>query len=82
MKLRLFQSMASIDFCHNSGDIIEVNDREAVKRYVEQLHLHTNALMTCKFRSRRSEPMTGAQFKEVFARYGLQLGHLGISLRI
>jgi hypothetical protein len=22
------------------------------------------------------------QFKEVFARYGLQLGHLGISLRI
>jgi sugar diacid utilization regulator len=74
--------MASIDFCHNNGDIIEVNDREAVKRYVEQLHLHTNALMTCKFRSRRSEPMTGAQFKEVFARYGLQLGHLGISLRI
>ena len=51
MKLRLFQSMASIDFSHNSGDIIEVNDREAVKRYVEQLHLHMNALMTCKFRS-------------------------------
>jgi hypothetical protein len=78
MKLRLFQSMASIDFCHNNGDIIEVNDREAVKRYVEQLHLHTNALMTCKFRSRRS-PL---QFRHVIVDYGLQLGHLGISLRI
>jgi hypothetical protein len=64
MKLRLFQSMASIDFCHNSGDIIEVNDREAVKRYVEQLHLHTNALMTCKFRSRRSEPKSKSSLKK------------------
>jgi len=52
MKLRLFQSMASIDFCHNSGDIIEVNDREAVKRYVEQLHLHTKKslpVMVCSW---------------------------------
>jgi hypothetical protein len=64
MKLRLFQSMASIDFCHNSGDIIEVNDREAVKRYVEQLHLHTDALTKCKFRSRKSEPKLKSSLKK------------------
>jgi hypothetical protein len=28
--------MAGIDFSHNVGDIIEVNDAEAVKRYVER----------------------------------------------
>jgi hypothetical protein len=50
MKLRLLQSMAGIDFSHNSGDIIEVNDREAVKRYVEQWHPHMNVLMICKYR--------------------------------
>jgi hypothetical protein len=50
MKLRLLQSMAGIDFSHNSGDIIEVNDREAVKRYVEQWHPHMNVLMNCKYR--------------------------------
>ena len=31
MKLKLLQSMAGIDFSHNVGDIIEVNDAEAVK---------------------------------------------------
>ena len=36
MKLKLLQSMAGIDFSHNVGDIIEVNDPEAVKRYIER----------------------------------------------
>jgi len=36
MKLKLLQSMAGIDFSHNVGDIIEVNDAEAVKWYVER----------------------------------------------
>ena len=36
MKLRLLQSMAGIDFSHNVGDVIEVNDAEAVKRYIER----------------------------------------------
>ena len=36
MKLKLLQSMAGIDFSHNVGDVIEVNDAEAVKRYVER----------------------------------------------
>lgn len=36
MKLRLLQSMAGIDFSHNVGDVIEVNDPEAVKRYIER----------------------------------------------
>ena len=36
MKLKLLQSMAGIDFSHTVGDIIEVNDAEAVKRYVER----------------------------------------------
>jgi len=36
MKLKLLQSMAGIDFSHNVGDIIEVNDKEAIKRYVER----------------------------------------------
>ena len=36
MQLKLLQSMAGIDFSHNAGDIIEVNDAEAVKRYIER----------------------------------------------
>ena len=36
MKLKLLQSMAGIDFSHNVGDIIEVNNKEAVKRYIER----------------------------------------------
>ena len=36
MKLKLLQSMAGIDFSHNVGDAIEVNDAEAVKRSVER----------------------------------------------
>ena len=36
MKLKLLQSMAGIDFSHNVGDVIEVNDKEAVKRYIER----------------------------------------------
>ena len=36
MKLKLLQSMAGIDFSHNVGDVIEVKDAEAVKRYVER----------------------------------------------
>jgi len=28
--------MAGIDFSHNVGDVIEVNDKEAVKRYIER----------------------------------------------
>ena len=36
MKLKLLQSMAGIDFSHNVGDIIEVGDADAVKRYIER----------------------------------------------
>jgi hypothetical protein len=36
MKLRLLQSMAGIDFSHNVGDVIEVNDAGAIQRYVER----------------------------------------------
>lgn len=36
MKLRLLQSMAGIDFSHNVGDEIEVNDADAIQRYVER----------------------------------------------
>ena len=36
MKLRLLQSMAGIDFSHDRGDIIEVNDADAIQRYVER----------------------------------------------
>jgi hypothetical protein len=55
MKLRLLQSMAGIDFSHNVGDVIEVNDAEAVKRYVERgiAEIRTEVKI---------------QFKEVFAR--------------
>ena len=35
MKLRLLTSMAGIDYSHNQGDIIEINDPEAAKRYIE-----------------------------------------------
>ena len=28
--------MAGIDFSHNAGDIVEINDPEAVQRYVER----------------------------------------------
>ena len=53
MKLRLFQSMASIDFSHNSGDIIEVNDREAVKDMSNSC-IYTN--IDDMHQSRRLEP--------------------------
>ena len=36
MKLKLLQSMAGINFSHNAGDIIEVGDAEAAKRYIER----------------------------------------------
>jgi hypothetical protein len=36
MKLKLLQSMAGINFSHNAGDIIEVNDPDACKRYIER----------------------------------------------
>ena len=36
MKLKLLQSMAGIDFSHNVGDVIEVNDKDAVQRYIER----------------------------------------------
>ena len=36
MKLRLLQGMAGIDFSHDVGDIIEVGDMDAVKRYIER----------------------------------------------
>jgi hypothetical protein len=35
MKLRLLTSMAGIDYSHNQGDIIEINDPDAAKRYIE-----------------------------------------------
>lgn len=35
MKMKLLQSMAGIDYSHNAGDIIEVSDPEAAKRYIE-----------------------------------------------
>ena len=35
MKLKLLTSMAGIDYSHNAGDIIEINDNEAAKRYIE-----------------------------------------------
>ena len=28
--------MAGIDFSHNAGDIVEINDPDAVQRYVER----------------------------------------------
>ena len=36
MKLRLLQSMAGIDFSYDRGDIIEMNDADAIQRYVER----------------------------------------------
>ena len=36
MKLRLLTSMAGIDYSHNAGDIIEIGDTEAAKRYIEK----------------------------------------------
>ena len=36
MKFKLLQSMAGIDFSHNVGDEIEVNDADAIQRYVER----------------------------------------------
>ena len=36
MKLRLLTSMAGIDYSHNTGDIIEIGDTEAAKRYIEK----------------------------------------------
>lgn len=35
MKIKLLTSMAGIDFSHNSGDIINVDDAEYVRRLVE-----------------------------------------------
>ncbi|HUS96824.1 MAG TPA: hypothetical protein VMX97_08815 [Hyphomicrobiaceae bacterium] len=35
MKIKLLTSMAGIDFSHNSGDIIDVDDAEYVRRLVE-----------------------------------------------
>ena len=35
MKLKLLTSMAGIDYSHNQGDIIEINDPDAAKRYIE-----------------------------------------------
>jgi hypothetical protein len=35
MKLRLLTSRAGIDYAHNQGDIIEINDPDAAKRYIE-----------------------------------------------
>ena len=36
MKLKLLQSMAGINFSHNAGDIIEINDPDAIQRYIER----------------------------------------------
>ena len=41
MKLKLLQSMAGINFSHNAGDIIEVNDPDAL--YLRRLHLKPGA---------------------------------------
>lgn len=35
MKIRMLTSMAGINFCHNPGDIIEVDDADYVLRLVE-----------------------------------------------
>jgi hypothetical protein len=35
MKIKLLTSMAGIDFSHNSGDIIDVDDAGYVRRLVE-----------------------------------------------
>jgi len=35
MKIKLLTSMAGIDFSHNSGDIIDVDHAEYVRRLVE-----------------------------------------------
>jgi len=35
MKIKLLTSMAGIDFSHNSGDIIDVDDAEYIRRLVE-----------------------------------------------
>ena len=35
MKLKLLCDMAGIQYSHNKGDIIEVNDVDAAKRYIE-----------------------------------------------
>ena len=36
MKLRLLTSMAGLDYSDNAGDIIEIGDTEAAKRYIEK----------------------------------------------
>lgn len=35
MKIKLLTSMAGIDFSHNAGDVIEVDDAAYVRRLVE-----------------------------------------------
>jgi hypothetical protein len=35
MKIKLLTSMAGMDFSHNAGDIIEVDDADYVRRLVE-----------------------------------------------
>jgi len=35
MKLRLLSDMAGIDYGYNKGDIITVNDKDAIRRYIE-----------------------------------------------
>lgn len=35
MKIRLLTSMAGVDFSHNAGDIIEIDDAKYVQRLVE-----------------------------------------------
>jgi len=35
MKIKLLTSMAGINFSHNAGDIIEVDDADYVRRLVE-----------------------------------------------
>ena len=36
MKIKLLTSMAGINFSHNAGDIIEVDDADYVRRLVEK----------------------------------------------
>ena len=35
-KVKLLQSMAGIGFSNNIGDIVEINDPDALQRYVEK----------------------------------------------
>lgn len=36
MKLKLLTSMAGVNFSHNAGDIIELTNPDAIKRYIER----------------------------------------------